>query len=166
LLRFLIKPVVLEIINSEIRVYGDRDKLTIAPTAKMANTLFNTEGGRIDIGDYSFTGHNVSLITGTHRTELLLEDRMSAIQRAGRDITVGKGVWIGSDALILGPCTLGDHSVIGAGSVVLSGTKVPPGAVIVGVPARQVRTIAGAQAGTQSVPEGAVEMLQMSKDAR
>jgi acetyltransferase-like isoleucine patch superfamily enzyme len=137
-----LSPLVIEIINRQIRVWGDSKRIKIASTAQMTNTLFNTSSGCITVGDYTFTGHNVSIITGTHQYELLLSERMISIDASGRDIEIGKGVWIGSNALILGPCTIGDHAVIAAGAVLLSGTEVPEGAVFAGVPAKMVKTIA------------------------
>ena len=141
LLRATIRTAVLDIVNSEIRVYGDRGRLLLSPSAVMVNTLFNTSSGRIEVGDYTFTGHNVSIITGTHRHELLLERRLRDIPHEGRDVIIGKGVWIGSNAIILGPCSLGDHSVVAAGAVVLPGTEVLPYSIVAGVPARCVKTI-------------------------
>jgi acetyltransferase-like isoleucine patch superfamily enzyme len=102
---------------------------------------FNTSSGFIEVGDYTFTGHNVSIITGTHRYESLLSERMSDSPMFGRDIIIGKGVWIGSNAVILGPCKIGDHAVIAAGSVVLSGTEIPSCTIVGGIPAKTIKTI-------------------------
>ena len=52
---------------------------------------------------------------------------------------IGSNVDIGSNAVILGPITVGNNSVIGAGSVVVK--DVPDGAVVVGNPARIIRTL-------------------------
>jgi len=105
----------------------------------MLNTLFNTVSGRIEVGDYTFVGHNVSIVTGTHRYELLLEERLRDFPRTGNDIRIGRGVWIGSNAIILGPCIVGDHAVIASGSVVTS--DVPACTIVAGVPARPVKAI-------------------------
>jgi putative colanic acid biosynthesis acetyltransferase WcaB len=51
---------------------------------------------------------------------------------------IGDGVDIGANAVVLGPISVGDGAVIGAGSVVVK--DVPPGAVVVGNPARVIRT--------------------------
>lgn len=48
--------------------------------------------------------------------------------------TIGNNVLIGTGAIILGKITIGDGASIGAGSVVLK--DVPPGATVVGNPAR------------------------------
>lgn len=138
-LRVLLRSVVLDIVNSEIRIWGDPQRLNIAPTAYMVNTLFNVSSGTIHIGDFTFTGHNVSIITGTHDYDVFLAERQRSIPRSGRDIHIGKGVWIGSNALILGPCTIGDHAVIAAGALVV--TDVASGAVVAGVPARLIRSL-------------------------
>jgi bifunctional UDP-N-acetylglucosamine pyrophosphorylase/glucosamine-1-phosphate N-acetyltransferase len=50
---------------------------------------------------------------------------------------IGKGVFIGSDTMLVAPITIGDGARTGAGSVVTK--DVPPGALAVGAPARIVR---------------------------
>lgn len=57
-------------------------------------------------------------------------------------VFIGDNVWIGTGAMILPGSRIGDHSVIGAGSVV-SG-EIPDRCVAVGVPARVVRTFEAA----------------------
>jgi acetyltransferase-like isoleucine patch superfamily enzyme len=53
------------------------------------------------------------------------------------DIVVGSDVWIGSEALILPGVKIGDGAVVGARAVVTR--DVRPYAIVVGVPAREVR---------------------------
>lgn len=48
---------------------------------------------------------------------------------------IGDGVFIGAGARVLGGITLGDGAVVGANAVVID--DVPPGATVVGIPARQ-----------------------------
>lgn len=91
MLRRLLRPVILGVLKDEIQVWGPTDRLSIAPTAQMVNTLFNTSSGRIEIGDWTFAGHNVSVITGTHRSEKLLQERIAAVPNSGRDVIVGRG---------------------------------------------------------------------------
>jgi serine acetyltransferase len=136
-----LSPTVQRIINTQIRVWGERDRLHLSPTSEMVNTLFNLSSGQIIVGDHSFTGHNVSIITGTHDYQSLLADRLTDIPTSGRDITIGQGVWIGSNAIILGPCTIGDHAVIAAGAVVTAGSQIPAGAIVAGIPAKLIKQI-------------------------
>jgi acetyltransferase-like isoleucine patch superfamily enzyme len=136
-----LSPIVQTIINTEIRIWGERDRLHLAPTSEMVNTLFNLSSGQITVGDHTFTGHNVSIITGTHDYQAVLADRLTNIPESGRDITIGQGVWIGSNAIILGPCTIGDHAVIAAGAVVTAGSQIPAGVIVAGIPAKVIKPI-------------------------
>ncbi len=52
--------------------------------------------------------------------------------------TLGRGVDVGAGAVIVGNITVGDDAIVGANSVVF--TNVPPGAVVMGVPARVIGT--------------------------
>ncbi|WP_425548467.1 DapH/DapD/GlmU-related protein [Brevibacterium yomogidense] len=54
-------------------------------------------------------------------------------------IVIGTNVWIGSNATVLAGVTIGAHAVVAAGSVVTK--DVPENAVVVGSPARVVRTV-------------------------
>lgn len=54
-------------------------------------------------------------------------------------VKIGKNVWIGSHATILGGVNIGDNAVIAAGAVV--NRDVPPNTVVAGVPARIIKHI-------------------------
>jgi acetyltransferase-like isoleucine patch superfamily enzyme len=136
----LFKPIVQAIVYEEIRIKGDPNRLKLSPKTSMMNTLFNTNSGCIEVGDYTFAGHNVSIITGSHSYRLFLEKRMK-FQESGRDVFIGKGVWIGSNAVILGPCKIGDHAVVAAGAVVPPHSEIAPGTIVAGIPAKSIKTI-------------------------
>lgn len=138
MIKRIFKPLILDVINNEIRIWGPTERLRISPKAQMVNALFNTNSGNITVGDYTFAGHNVSIITGSHNIEQFGEDRIK-FKTAGRDVTIGKGVWIGSNAIILGPCSVGDHAIISAGAVVI--TDVPPLTMVGGVPAIEIKRL-------------------------
>jgi acetyltransferase-like isoleucine patch superfamily enzyme len=57
-----------------------------------------------------------------------------------KEVVIGRNVWIGARSLILPGAQIGDHSVIGAGSVVTG--DIPAKVVAVGVPARPVKALA------------------------
>lgn len=116
---------------------GDWSRVTLGANVHLVNALLNVSSGTISIGDDTFFGHNVSLITGTHFIARKGPERQD-YPKHGRDITIGKGVWIASNALVLGPCTIGDHAVIAAGAVVVGG-ELEPGAIYAGVPARRLQ---------------------------
>lgn len=54
-------------------------------------------------------------------------------------VKIGKRCWIGAGAIILPGVTVGDDTVIGAGSVVTK--DIPSGVVAVGNPCRAIKTL-------------------------
>ena len=120
-------------------VHGDRSRLRIHPTAVVNNALLNVGSGDITVGEYAFFGHNVSVPTGTHDINKFGRERQLAIPRSGRDIVIGEGAWVASNAMVLGPCVIGAHAVVGGGSLVLG--DVEPYAIVAGSPAKVLRTI-------------------------
>ena len=54
-------------------------------------------------------------------------------------ITLGRNVWIGSNATILQGVTIGDNAVVAAGAVVTQ--NVPPDTIVGGVPAKPIKRI-------------------------
>lgn len=57
-----------------------------------------------------------------------------------RAITIGNNVWLGTGATIMPGVSIGDHSVVAAGSIVTK--DVPACTVVAGIPARIVSTFA------------------------
>jgi acetyltransferase-like isoleucine patch superfamily enzyme len=116
------------------RVWGPDGRLAIAPTAHVNDALFNTESGTITIGEHAFFGHGVAVLTGTHEVSATREARQRAVPNEGRDVEIGPGAWIGTRAIVLGPCRIGADAVVAAGAVVTH--DVPAGARVGGVPAK------------------------------
>lgn len=117
-------------------VFGPRDRVSVGRECTIDGVTLNVMSGRITIGDYTFVGHHVSLLTGTHDYSQRNLDRYLAVPTEGRDIVIGEGVWLASNATVLGPCRIGDHAVVAAGAVVTA--DVPEGVIVAGVPARPV----------------------------
>jgi acetyltransferase-like isoleucine patch superfamily enzyme len=122
------------------RWHGDRSRLHLPDTAVVNNALFNLSGGTITLGEYTFFGHDVAVLTGTHDIEKFGRDRQLGFPRSGRNVVIGEGVWLASHVLVLGPVTIGDHAVVAAGSLVRE--DVEPYTVVAGRPAKVVKTIA------------------------
>ena len=90
----------------------------------------------ITIGDHTLIAPNVQFYAATHPIDA---KRRSALLEYGEPITIGKHVWIGGNATICPGVTIGDRSVIGAGSVVTK--DIPADVVVAGNPARFIREI-------------------------
>jgi acetyltransferase-like isoleucine patch superfamily enzyme len=116
------------------RVWGPPGRLEIAATAHVNDALFNTESGTITVGEHAFFGHGVAVLTGTHDVNETREARQRAVPAEGRDVEIAAGAWIGTRALVLGPCRIGADAVVAAGAVVTH--DVPDGGKVAGVPAR------------------------------
>jgi acetyltransferase-like isoleucine patch superfamily enzyme len=116
--------------------------LDIAPSAVVNNALFNLSSGSVRVEDWAFFGHEVKVLTGTHDVNCRDGERQNAIPQKGRDITIKRGAWVCTGAMIIGPCTIGEHAVVAAGSVVNS--DVPPYAVVGGMPAKVIKMLDGA----------------------
>ncbi len=86
----------------------------------------------VRIGDLTQIGPGVQILTADHPRDPAL--RAQGVE-FGRPILIGRNVWIGAAALIMPGVTIGDDAIIGAGSVVTR--DVPPGATVMGNPARQ-----------------------------
>jgi acetyltransferase-like isoleucine patch superfamily enzyme len=87
----------------------------------------------ISIGDYTIFAPGVKIISANHNP-LDLEEHLPA-----PPIEIGRHCWIGANAVILPGVKLGDYCVVGAGAVVTR--SFPPGSVLVGVPARRIRSM-------------------------
>ena len=90
----------------------------------------------IYIGDCTMIGPNVTVATAGH--PILPELREQAYQY-NAPVHIGKNCWIGAGAIILPGITIGDHSVIGAGSVVTK--DIPANVVAAGNPCKILREI-------------------------
>ena len=91
---------------------------------------------RIDIGEFTMIGPNVTMATGGHPMLPALREK---VYQFNLPIRVGKNCWIGAGAILLPGVTIGDNSVIGAGSVVTR--DIPANVVAVGNPCRVLRPI-------------------------
>ncbi len=130
---------------TEPLIYGAPDRLHIAASAIVNDALLNTMSGAITIEADAFFGHGVRVLTGTHDITRRGLERQAAVPREGRDIVVEAGAWVGSGAILLGPCRIGAHAVVAAGAVVTG--DVAPATLVAGVPARLVRDLGSDGAG-------------------
>ena len=108
-------------------------------TSTMANAIVNASSGTVTVAEYVFLGHGVQLLAGTHDALMTDKARQTAIPSNGYDVVIERGAWIASGAIVLGPCRVGQNSVVAAGAVV-SG-EVPPNVVVGGIPARIIKRL-------------------------
>lgn len=90
----------------------------------------------IYVGDYTMIGPNVTVATAGHP---ILPELREKLYQYNMPVHSGRNCWIGAGAVILPGVTIGDNSVIGAGSVVTK--DIPENVVAVGNPCRVLRKI-------------------------
>lgn len=89
----------------------------------------------VTIGDHTLIGPAVQIYTATHPMNAELRRQ----QEFGKPITIGSDVWIGGGAVLCPGITIGDRTVIGAGSVVTK--DLPADVFAAGNPCRVIRAI-------------------------
>lgn len=94
------------------------------------------DDGDIYVGDSVMMGPNVVLATAGHPVEPGLRRRVAQFNLPVR---IGANVWLGAGCIVLPGVTIGENSVIGAGSVVTK--DIPANVVAVGNPCRVLRPI-------------------------
>lgn len=90
----------------------------------------------IYVGDHTMFGPNVTIATAAH--PISVEERMQGMQY-NRPVHIGNNCWLGAGVTVLPGVTIGDNSVIGAGSVVVK--DIPANVVAVGNPCRVIKDI-------------------------
>jgi serine O-acetyltransferase len=120
--------------------------IDIHPGAEIGRNFF-IDHGFVVIGETATIGDDVTIyqqvtLGGTNPTDGVAGKRHP---------TIGDGVIIGSGAQVLGPITVGTRARIGANAVVTR--DVPPGATMVGIPARST-LVAAEQSSKSFLPYG------------
>ena len=103
--------------------------IEIHPGARIGRRLFIDHGMGLVIGETAIIGDDCHLYQGVTLGG-------TSTRREQRHPTLEDGVVVGAGANIIGAVTIGAHSRIGAGAVVVS--SVPPDATVVGVPGHVV----------------------------
>ena len=96
-----------------------------------SNILLMARGGIVIEDDVQIAA-NVQLLTNNH-------DPYNRSILTCKPIYVRKGAWIGAGATVVPGIEIGKHAIVGAGSVVTK--DVPDYAVVVGNPAKQIKTL-------------------------
>ena len=91
---------------------------------------------QVTIGSETMFGPNVQIYTATHPVNW--KERATGLEFA-KPVMIGKNVWIGGSTVICPGVTIGDRTIIGAGSVVTK--NIPADVVAAGNPCRIIRTL-------------------------
>ena len=97
-------------------------------------TYYQAIDAKIYIGKGTRISLNCGFITANHDLNNLNN------HEKGKDIRIGKNCWIGMNSVILPGVELGDHTIVGAGSIVTKSYK-EGNCIIAGNPAKKIRDI-------------------------
>jgi acetyltransferase-like isoleucine patch superfamily enzyme len=92
--------------------------------------------GGVEIGDDTLVSMKATILSSNHT----IPEQGHSIREQPDELLptkIGRDVWVGANAVILGGVTIGDGAVVAAGAVVSS--DVEAGAVVAGIPARLMR---------------------------
>lgn len=124
-------------------------RVTFAPNVSFRNAERIEIGAGTHIGEYStiWAGNATGRVTLGEKCLLAPRVTLTASNYAivrgipvmdqpkiERDITIGPGVWLGADTVVLAGVTVGEGAIVAAGAVVTK--DVPPHAIVGGVPAK------------------------------
>lgn len=92
------------------------------------NTAIIGDSNLIEIGDDTVVGGDVTLIAHSAERGQLVAER----------VRIGKNVTLGLMSVIFPGCEIGDGAMIAANAILVKGTKVGPGEIWGGVPAKKI----------------------------
>lgn len=123
--------------NSKVGTFVEIQKnASVGKNCKISSHTFICEG--VHIEDNVFIGHNVTFINDKYPRSVNVDGTMQTENDwSVVETHIKKGASIGSSATILCGVTVGENSIVGAGSVVTK--DVPPNTVVAGVPARVIK---------------------------
>lgn len=122
-------------------IRGDNEPIQIGRSTNVqdGSVLHSDWGSPLSIGDYVTVGHRVIL----------------------HGCTVGEGSLIGMGAVVLNGAKIGANCLVGAGALVTEGKEFAPGSMILGSPAKVVKSLSPEQ--IESLKQSAVHYVENAK---
>ena len=127
--------------NVSVVALGDA-RITIGAGTKIVQdtNLVATEGHSIQIGENCLFSYEIRIYCGDGHAvfDSVTRERLNPPVHSDRNqIIIGNHVWIGMRAIVLNRCSIGDSSIVGAGTIVKG--SFPNNCAIGGNPARRLR---------------------------
>lgn len=128
-------------IDPSARLIGDVElgsHVSVFPFA-----LLRADSDRITVGEHSVI-LDQALVESPENHPVVIEERVLVSHGAMlHGCIVRQGAIIGIGAIVLDGAEIGRNSIIGSGSLVPPGMKVPEESLVLGIPAKVVRTLTG-----------------------
>lgn len=121
--------------HHEVQTFSPR--IRIGDRVTSSGNLIIGAVQQVDIGDDVLLAFNVTILDNLHGFENAYEPyKYQALQRVA-PVEVGRGCWIGQNAVILPAVKIGEMSIVGANSVVTR--SIPARSIAAGAPARVIK---------------------------
>lgn len=121
-----------------IQLYGE-GRIKLGKNSYMGNysTILSYVGCVVEVGANCSISHNVRLYTANRNSHDVI-NQIEPISKSIGNVTIGDGVWICANVVILEGVDIGSYSVVGANSVVTR--SIPPNCIVAGNPARIIKS--------------------------
>jgi acetyltransferase-like isoleucine patch superfamily enzyme len=144
LIDFFLNPLKVWVVNTTYRmpyVHGSWKRINLGINVSLMNTVLNTASGNIYIEDDVIFGHNCMVLTGRHdfkngKRKVLSGEPDTPFN--GYDIIIKRGSWLASGSIVIGGVTIGENSIVAAGSIVTK--SIPDNSIVAGIPAKIIGT--------------------------
>lgn len=103
-------------------------------------TVIRADNSAVTVGERSSIQDNVTVHCEPSTPVSIGDDVTVGHNAVIHGCTVGNGVLIGMGSVVLDGAVVGDYSIVGAGAVVPQGMQIPPYSLVVGVPAKVIKT--------------------------
>ena len=129
-------------LGSGLQMYGSKNIFIGNNVSINNNALFMCTRAKVVIGDDVMFGPNVTVITGTHRTDIVGRIMITVgndekLPENDKEVVFEGDNWIGARAVILRGVTVGRGSIVAAGSIVTK--DVPSYSIVGGIPAQVIK---------------------------
>lgn len=111
-------------------------KLVLGDDVDLATGVLVTTDGGVTIGDRTLVGYGTKILSSNHKVPKL-PNKIFDSGHTKAPVLIKNDVWIGANCIILPGVTIGEGSIVAAGSVVTK--DVPSHVYVAGVPAKVIK---------------------------
>lgn len=126
-------------IGEQLKIYGKIHIHSSLQNLQIGNNCTLNDGVRLGLRGGIKIGNNVRISPDAILISSGLNISQNPRTHFEKSIVLGNNVWIASAAIVSAGVTIGDNSVVGAGSVVTK--NIPPNSFWAGVPAKFVKAL-------------------------
>lgn len=115
--------------------FGDGSRLSIGDFSQLGKNC--QISGAVYLGKKILMGPDVIIMATSHEYSSSIIPIMDQGEALERKVTIGDGCWIGARVIIMPGVTIGENSIIAAGSVVTKSFE--SNVIVAGIPAKEIK---------------------------